>query len=254
MIASLPMYDWPEVRSATDAWWKGLGRHLGVAVGLDRSLDYVAVWRRSDLAFSQTCGYPFTHEFKGLLNYISTPHYSVDGCVGADYCSLVMAREKQPLEAFRGAVAAVNTRDSMSGMLALQLVFTRSATGGKFFAKAFETGGHVNSMKAVREGKADVCAVDAVCVGLARRYRPDYLQGLVEIARSPLVPALPFVTRRPDMDVLRNALVEAFHDESLDAIRGQLFLGGQSVLRPNAYERITDLERDIQKAGGLDLL
>jgi hypothetical protein len=25
------------------------------------------------------------------------------------------------------------------------------------------------------------------------------------------------------------------------------------VLRPNAYERITDLERDMQKAGGLEL-
>jgi hypothetical protein len=28
MIASLPMYDWPEVREATDAWWAGLARHL----------------------------------------------------------------------------------------------------------------------------------------------------------------------------------------------------------------------------------
>ena len=31
MIASLPMYDWPEVRDATDAWWHGLARHIGVA-------------------------------------------------------------------------------------------------------------------------------------------------------------------------------------------------------------------------------
>jgi hypothetical protein len=28
MIATLPMYDWPEVREATDAWWAGLARHL----------------------------------------------------------------------------------------------------------------------------------------------------------------------------------------------------------------------------------
>src|SRR6185437_2123523 len=26
--ASLPMYDFPEVRGATDAWWAGLARHL----------------------------------------------------------------------------------------------------------------------------------------------------------------------------------------------------------------------------------
>jgi ABC-type phosphate/phosphonate transport system substrate-binding protein len=253
MIASLPMYDWPEVRAATDAWWEGLARHLGVEIGLDRRPDYFAVWRRQDLTFSQTCGYPLTHEFKGLLNYISTPHYAVAGCEGANYCSMVLTRENQPLESFRGAVAAVNNPDSMSGMLALKLVFAPFATGGKFFSKAVESGGHVNSMIAVRDGHADVCAIDAVCVAMATRYRPDYLQGLVEVARSPLVPSLPFVTRKPNMDVMRQALVAAFRDESLHEVRGQLFLGGQSVLRPNAYERITDLERDMQRAGGLDL-
>ena len=139
-------------------------------------------------------------------------------------------------------------------MLALQLVFAPLATNGNFFSSVVESGGHVNSMIAVRHGKADVCAIDAVCVAMAKRYRPDYLQGLVEIARSPLVPSLPFVTRGGNMDVMRQALVAAFGDESLHEARDQLFLSGQSVLRPNAYERITDLERDMQKAGGLKLL
>ena len=254
MIASLPMYDWPEVRKATDAWWSGLARHLGVTGELDRRADHFAVWRQSDLTFSQTCGYPFTHEFKGLLNYIGTPHYNVDGCDEPNYSSIVFARDRQPLERFKGSVAAVNNPDSMSGMLALQLVFAPLATNGNFFSSVVESGGHVNSMIAVRHGKADVCAIDAVCVAMAKRYRPDYLKGLVEIARSPLVPSLPFVTRGGNMDVMRQALVAAFGDESLHEARDQLFLSGQSVLRPNAYERITDLERDMQKAGGLKLL
>ena len=254
MIASLPMYDWPEVRKATDAWWSGLARHLGVTGELDRRADYIAAWRQNDLTFSQTCGYPFTHEFKGLLNYIGTPHYNVDGCDEPNYSSIVFARDRQPLERFKGSVAAVNNPDSMSGMLALQLVFAPLATNGNFFSSVVESGGHVNSMIAVRHGKADVCAIDAVCVAMAKRYRPDYLKGLVEIARSPLVPSLPFVTRGGNMDVMRQALVAAFGDESLHEARDQLFLSGQSVLRPNAYERITDLERDMQKAGGLKLL
>jgi ABC-type phosphate/phosphonate transport system substrate-binding protein len=254
MIASLPMYDWPEVRAATDAWWKGLARHLGVSLELDRRADHFAAWRNAELFFSQTCGYPFTHEFKGLLNYISTPHYNVDGCEGANYASMVFARDRQPLESFRGSVAAVNNPDSMSGMLALQLVFAPLAVHGKFFSMTIWSGGHVNSMLAVRDGRADVCAIDAVCVAMARRYRPDCLHGLVEIARSPRVPSLPFVTRGGDMDVMRQALVAAFNDESLHEARGQLYLSGQSVLRPDAYERITDLERDMQKAGGLELI
>jgi ABC-type phosphate/phosphonate transport system substrate-binding protein len=247
------MYDWPEVGKATDAWWKGLARHLGVSGELDRNADYFAPWRRGDLLFSQTCGYPFTHEFKGLLNYISTPHYKVDGCEGPYYSSIVFAREHLAPESLKGAKAAFNNKDSMSGMLALKLVFAPLATNGKFFAKAIESGGHINSMLAVRDGKADVCAIDAVCVAMARRYRPDYLQGLVEIARSPQVPSLPFVTRAGNMDDMRRALVAAFHDDSLHEERDQLFLAGQSVLGPNAYERITELERDMEIAGGLDL-
>ncbi len=254
MIASFPMYDWPEVRNATDAWWRGLSRHFGVVLELDRNPDHFAAWRRVDLFFSQTCGYPFTHEFKGLLEYIGTPHYAVPGCEGAKYCSFIFARVDQPLDSFRGGIAAVNTPDSMSGMLALKLAFAPFARTGKFFASAIQSGGHVKSMAAVRDGLADVCAIDAVCVAMARRYRPDYLEGLVEIARSPSVPSLPYVTRSGNIDAMREALVAAFANSELQECRERLFLSGHSVLRPNAYERITDLESELQKAGGLELL
>jgi len=248
------MYDWPEVREATDAWWRGLSRHLGVAANIDRNPDHFAAWRRNDLAFSQACGYPFTHEFKDLLKYVATPPYAVPGCLGADYCSFIFARVSQPLDAFRGGIAAVNNPDSMSGMLALKLVFAPFATGGRFFARALASGGHVRSMIAVRDGLADVCAIDAVCVAMARRYRPDYLEGLIEIARSPSVPGLPYVTRNGNIEAMRQGLVAAFADSELQEYREQLFLSGHSVLRPNAYERITDLEREMQEAGGLALL
>ena len=136
----------------------------------------------------------------------------------------------------------------------LYLAFAPFARVGKFFASAIESGGHVKSMIVVRDGLADVCAIDAVCVAMAMRYRPDYLEGLVEIARSPSVPSLPYVTRSGDIDAMREALVAAFADSELQECREQLFLIGNSVLRPNAYERITDLESEMQKAGGLDLL
>ena len=225
-----------------------------MTVELDRNPDHFAAWCRDDLYFSQTCGYPFTHEFKDLLKYVATPHYAVPGCEGANYCSFIFTRVDQPLDSFRGGIAAVNNPDSMSGMLALKLAFAPFAREGKFFAGATESGSHVNSMIAVRDGLADVCAIDAVCAAMAMRYRPDYLEGLIEIARSPSVPALPYVTRSGNIDAMRAALVVAFADSELQECREQLFLNGHSVLRPNAYERITDLESGIQKAGGLELL
>jgi ABC-type phosphate/phosphonate transport system substrate-binding protein len=253
MIASLPMYDWPEVREATDAWWEGLVRHFGVAANLDRSPDHRVPWQQSDLLFSQTCGYPYTHALRGKLRLVATPHYGADGCNGPNYSSIVLAREAGPLAAFRGGRAAINHADSMSGMLALKLVFAPLARNGRFFGSAFDSGGHIRSMAAVRDGKADICAFDAVCVALARRYRPDDLEGLVEIARSPVVPGLPYVTVAGSITKLRTGLAAAFADPTLFEARDKLLLTGHSVLDAKDYDRIVELEAAMERAGGLVL-
>ena len=253
MIASLPMYDWPEVREATDNFWRALSRHVGVDVPLWRGENHVSPWRNPELLFSQTCGYPFTHEFRGRLTYVATPHYAVDGCDGPHYSSLVFARSLAPPEEFRGSRVAVNSRDSMSGMLALKLVFAPLAKQGIFFSETVLTGGHVASLDAVRLGKADVCAIDAVCVALARRYRPELLQGLVEIARSPLVAGLPFVTIAGNVETLRRGLQRVFDDPALCETRAQLFLDGTSILKQNHYDRILQLETVVENAGGMRL-
>ena len=174
--------------------------------------------------------------------------------MGPTYCSFVFARGERPLEAFRGTRAAVNTPDSMSGMLALKAVFQPLAEKGRFFGETVMSGGHVNSLVLVRDGKADVCAVDAVCVGLARRYRPALLEGLVSVGRSPSVPSLPFVTVAGDPARLADALAAAFADPALDECRARLLLKGFSVLTPDAYEAIPALEAGIAARGGLALI
>jgi ABC-type phosphate/phosphonate transport system substrate-binding protein len=255
MTVSLPMYDWPEVRTATDDWAHGVLRHLGRAgLALDRNPDYFSGWRRRDLVFSQTCGYPFTHEFRGRLGYVATPHYAVPGCDGPNYCSFVFARERRPLAEYRGSRAAINNPDSMSGMLALKLVFVPHAEAGRFFSHVLQTGSHVGSMIAVRDSKADVCAIDSVCVALARRYRPDYLEGLVEITRSPMVPGLPFVTGAGgNPGALRSGLARAFADPDLAPAREALFLERHSILADRAYDLILKLEGEMEERGGMSL-
>ncbi|MFN4141446.1 phosphate/phosphite/phosphonate ABC transporter substrate-binding protein [Aestuariivirga sp.] len=254
MIAALQMYDWPEVREATDQWWAGLARRLGVDAPLERPADFAAPWFRDDLLFAQTCGYPFTHALRGKVKLVATPHYTADGCEGPMYRSILFAREAGPVAAFRGAVAAVNTPDSMSGMLALKLAVAPYAERGRFFARAIETGGHLASLDAVREGRADLCAIDCVCVELARHHRPDLLQGLVEVARSPAVPGLPWITQVGDPSALRDALGSAFADPDLAPVRERLLLAGFSLLPPETYDRITDLEKALERNGGLELL
>ncbi len=254
MIATLPMYDWPEIQADHDRFWAALAREMGVSVPLSRDSDFTAAWARPDLLLSQTCGYPFTHHYRGKLKIVATPHYKAEGCEGPRYSSFIFARGMRSLKDFRGGRAAVNTPDSMSGMLALKAVFAEYATAGKFFGSVVESGGHVASMVMVRDGKADVCAIDAVCVGLARRYRPELLEGLVEIARSPLVPGLPFVTIAGDVRDLQDALSAVFADEALAPARDRLLLKGFSILDASDYDAILDLEAGIKAKGGLTLL
>lgn len=254
MIASLPMYDWPEVREATDQWWAGIARHAGFEIGLYRGEPYDAPWHSDDLVFSQTCGYPFTHEFKGRLNLVGTPHYDAKGCVGHRYSSVIFSRSKRPLETFRGCIAAVNSPTSMSGMLALKAVFYQYAKHGQFFGSVIRTGGHLASLAAVRDAKADVCATDAVCVALARRYCPESLKGLVEIGYSPLVPGLPYVTGSGELAKLQGAVLAAIRDPALRKPREALLIDGFSVTNARIYEEITKLEAEIDSLGGLALL
>ena len=243
--ASLPMYDWPEIREHTDAFWRGLAKHAGLAGSLDRTTNYVELWRNPHLDFSQTCGYPLTHEFKDIMSYVATPHYVCAGCNGATYSSFIFAREAKHLQEFRRKIAAINTLDSMSGMLALKLVFMPWVENGEFFERKIITGGHLNSLKAVREGKADICAIDAVCVALAQKYRPHELEGLTMIAQSPGVPGLPFVTRTCNPDQLRMALKKTFADPELKFAREALLMVGFSNLGAGAYDRITKLENNL---------
>jgi ABC-type phosphate/phosphonate transport system substrate-binding protein len=246
MIASLPMYDWPEIAGATDAFWSALSSQLGVEGALYRGVDYDAPWKRPDLVFSQTCGYPFTHEFRGKLRYVATPHYDADGCEGPNYCSIVFAREPGRIVDFRGAVAAVNTPESMSGMLALKLVTAPFWDGtAPFFSRKIMTGGHVASMEAVAAGRADVCAIDCVTVALARRHRPHLLAGLREISRSPSVPGLPYVTNALEPEAARRSLERAVADTALEEVRKELLLTDWSNLGQQAYSIIPELEANL---------
>jgi ABC-type phosphate/phosphonate transport system substrate-binding protein len=253
MLASLPMYDFPEVRDATDGLWAAVANTCGVEVGLTRTEDWTAPWHDPNLLFSQTCGYPFTHDFDDILTYVATPHYAADGCEGPNYSSIILARDAAPLDSFRGRTAAFNNRDSMSGMLALQLVFAPLAINGEFFGSTVETGGHLASLTAVQQGRADICATDCVTIAYARRYRPAALDGLVEIGRSPSVPGLPFVTRAGDVGKLRSALQTVMNDPYTDKFRGKLLLSGLSVLPPGSYDIIPDMENLMQGRGGLKL-
>src|SRR5581483_11681745 len=103
---------------------------------------------------------------------IATPVYDFPGCEGASYCSFIIASKRDPRRAladFAGARAAVNGRDSHSGMNAFRAKIAPMAQGKPFFGEALVTGSHQASLTAVSGGAADIAAIDCVSFALLRR-------------------------------------------------------------------------------------
>ena len=265
-IASLPMYDWPEVRAATDAWWAGLARHLkaegfrDVPLALDREGDRNAQWRSPGLLLSQTCGYPLTHALAGFVEVVAQPTYAAEGCEEGQYRSAIIvnaAGGPERPEDLRGATAAYNSTDSLSGHLALKAVFGPLSRDGRFFGRTVESGGHVRSMEMVAGGEADVAAVDCVSLAFARAHRPAITERLKVIAWSPPAPALPYVTAAgrpaPEMARLKRAITAASADPVLSACRDVLLLRRLEFAPTSSYGRVLEIEAAADAHGYTEL-
>lgn len=266
MVASLPMYDWPDIREATDTWWAIIAEALrleGIGDVPDQLLhdaELSSVWEAPTLLLSQTCGYPLTHAWDGRLQIVATPHYGVEGCDGSDYCSFVLVRcdsGYDGLEALRGATVAYNGEDSQSGYSALRAAVAPFAQNGRFFGSAVRSGAHLNSLQMVRDGDADVCATDAVVWALARRHRPELVQGVRVLEKTPSAPGLPYVTSpfrsEDNLRCMRNALASALLHPSFPAVRDAIHITGFSVLEREEYSRIVSMERDSIASGYAEL-
>ncbi len=164
MLASLPMYDLPEVRAATDAWWRAVARALrqagfeDVPDALTRAARREEVWRSPELLLTQTCGYPLRFDLAGSLSACAAPVYAAPGCDGHLYSSALVAREDDParrLEEFRGRAVAANAPDSQSGCNCLRAMVAPLAVRGRFFARVEWTGAHRASLEALREAVHD---------------------------------------------------------------------------------------------------
>lgn len=212
-IAALPMYDWPEIRSETDAAWRRLReglRERGVAApeALTRDLPLADLWRHPRLLLAQTCWGPMEAGLADAVQLVGQADYSAyEGGAGALYSSALLMRGGEgvaapddgsamlPLARLRGARLAFNDPVSMSGLLALSRDLATSGQTLALFAERVQTGAHRASIRAVAGDRADVCAVDCRSWALARRLEPAAAK-LRVVGWTARRPGLPFITGR----------------------------------------------------------
>ncbi|WP_324755052.1 phosphate/phosphite/phosphonate ABC transporter substrate-binding protein [Roseovarius sp. Pro17] len=197
MIASLPMYDRAETADILDTLWAETRARLpkGAPDHLTRDGDLWGQWTHPDLILSQTCGYPYRTSLIGKVQLIAAPDNQLPDCPPGHYNSVFVVRDdesRRDLTAFANAPFAYSEALSQSGWAAPQ---NHAAGLGFTFANTIPTGAHVNSTRAVAEGRADIACIDALSWQLILRHDP-HAAALREIGRTIPTPSLPFITGR----------------------------------------------------------
>ncbi len=260
-IASLAMYDWPELQAANDALWSAIAGRLaeqGLAVPerLTRGVDLDAVWTSPALLLGQTCGYPLMTALGRRVQLVATPRYKARGCEGPFRRSAMVVRARTPIRSLaqlRGRRCALNDRASDSGMNLLRAAIAPLAAGAPFFSKVIVTGSHLASAEAVATGAADVAALDAVSHAHLRRLRPELAEELRVLGWTGSTPGLPLITAAKTdgatLRVLQDALAGVAQDPTLADARRALLLDGFSLLPRRYYGLTLHIEERAQALG-----
>jgi ABC-type phosphate/phosphonate transport system substrate-binding protein len=261
-IASLPMYDLPELREANDALWAALRARL-LAQGVDclpraltREPDLDAIWNAPNLLVAQTCGYPFMTRLRHRVRLVATPRYLARGCDGPFHRAAIVVRKgsrAQSLADLRGLRLAFNAPDSNTGVNLLRAELAQVAHGAGFFAATVSTGSHADSAAAVAEGRADVASIDCVTWAFLQRLRPALTERLAVLAWTARSPGLPLVTSRltdrTTFTWLRQALDELARDPGLAPLRRELLLDGFHSLPEPHYRTLLYFEQMAASLG-----
>ncbi len=257
-LAQLPMYDWPEIATATDALWGAIRdaliqRDIRAPTTLDRSLPREQVWVSKQLLLSQTCGLPLVQTLRKQVKVLGS--FAYEGIAPAgEYHSVIIARADngKDLASLQGKRAAINGADSYSGCLAFKCAVAPFTPGDGFFSEVLITGSHRESIRAVANGSADTAAIDCVNWQLAKRH-DRAVKALDIIAHTPSRPGLPLITAgnttQSELDLMREALASAVAglDENTREVTG---IRSFQPLDDTAYAVMAN---DLRRCGSLDI-
>ncbi|MEI9915137.1 MAG: PhnD/SsuA/transferrin family substrate-binding protein [Methylovirgula sp.] len=259
------MYDLPQLKLATDAFWCAIAERLKDAglpapASLTRTDDYHATWRDPGLLIGQACGYPVVAHLRSAVEIIATPIYGSLGCESFEHSSFFIVNAKaehRTLADLRGSVCAVNGFDSNTGMNLLRAAIAPIANGGRFFRSIVVTGAHHKSLEAVAGGHTDLAAIDCVSFAHFQRFEPQLTARVSKIGQSLRTAAPPYITAKKTdpgiLRILRESLREVALAPDLKSVRSALNIEGLAFEIDIAYERLLLIEKNAAALGYAEL-
>lgn len=251
----LLMYVAPEpIRAANERWITRILDHFAHSRLSAEGLSLRELWLSPHLLLTQTCGYPLMTQLGGKVRLIGRPRYELPDASAGNHCSLILSRADVPREIlpdFRLSRGVINSDDSNSGMNLLRQALASLQRDGQFFASVGISGGHRESLRWLREDRADLAAIDSVTYAGLARYAPDEVSGLRVVARSALSPTLPFITvasaTNEQAEQLRRVMNQTLHE--LPDVAQTLGLAQVLPATEADYQVVLDYQREAETLG-----
>jgi ABC-type phosphate/phosphonate transport system substrate-binding protein len=251
----LLMYVAPEpIRAANERWIARILEQLGHTRLSAEGLSLPELWLSPDLLLTQTCGYPLMTALRGQVRIVGRPRYEFPDASAGKHCSLILSRVDDPrktLADFRDSRGVINSEDSNSGMNLLRQRLAPLQQNGQFFATVGISGGHRESLRWLRENRADLGAIDSVTYACLARHVPEEVSGLRVVARSAFSPTLPFITIGSATDEQVEALRQVMNETLRELPDVAQTLGLPEVLAASEsdYQILLDYQREAEALG-----
>lgn len=242
MIANLMMYQRPELVGAHDRYWQLIREGLQDAgiespETLSQDAEEFFVWKHPELILSQTCGMPYRTWLHDKVELVGTPDFGIAGCPPGYYRSALVVRADDPrtdVFAFQDATFAYNQTFSQSGYAA---PYWHVKPLGFWFENRLHTDQHLQSAKAVSEGRADIASLDAVSWRNIETYEP-FASKLRVLGWTIPTPGLPLITaQRQNRSAIYTAVEQAIAKLE-DEDRSRLGIKGIVQIPRNTYLKV----------------
>jgi ABC-type phosphate/phosphonate transport system substrate-binding protein len=165
------------------------------------------------------------------------------------FCDVVV-RNDAPIQAFsglEGGTWAYNDACSLSGYYSLLDKLAESSADESFFDNIFCSGSHLNSIKAVLNGRADAAAIDSNVLRIRFREAPalrEELRVVESWGPYPIQPVLVSSALRPDLKQrLRSAFLSTEQDQQTRRTLKLFGLSGFVAADPEDYT--LDAHKDL---------
>jgi len=202
--------------------------------------------RQNGFSFGQICGIDFARADPGRYSYLATLSLAERGVPPGFYHSVLITPFEERLEKPEDFeperhLVAINELSSFSG----SVVFASHmlGRGDERFPRYVLSGGHLNSVEMISEGKAMLAAIDRLSLNLANLQSPRNMERIRVLGKTPDYPGLPFVAPGH----LSSDAVGRLTRRLLDFAATEMFLEYAPPLGINGIVRLPPGQYDVMK-------